>query len=201
MTRQLSLAMCAGSFLFLGVFSVVGENNPLVGEWVAAATSRGGLGGTKTYTTNGTVVTTYGAVLDFRYQMEGTTLISFVETGKPMQQEITLSGSQMILKDKATGQEQKLTRMDGSSGSGIVGKWTGGHYTGGKQIMDFTTNLNCYFSVPMMTAIEPYTVKGSTLTEESERKGTTSWTWVIQNDILTLTKVGTNKVERYKKKK
>ena len=201
MTRQLTTVMCASLFLFLGVFSVVGEDNPLVGEWVAAATSRGGLGGTKTYTTNGTVITTYGAVLDFRYKIEGTTLISFVETGKPMQQEVIFSGSQMTLKDKATGQEQKLTRMDGPSGSGIVGKWTGSHYTGGKQIMDFTTNLNCYFSVPMMTAKEPYSVKGSTLTEESERKGTTAWTWVIQDDILTLTKVGTNKVERYKKKK
>ena len=173
----------------------VAQNSP-IGEWVPVSTSRGGLGGTRAYDTNGVVSVGFGAVLNLRYNVDDGKLIM---TGPP--QAFTIAGDTLTLTEPQSDKKQTLTRVKGSEGEGIVGKWTGDHYTGAKQVMHFTTNMNCYFSVPMLSLTGSFTLDGGKLTEEFPKKGKTEWKWEVKDDVLTMTKTDGSKTEKYKRKK
>jgi hypothetical protein len=178
------------------------NDNPLIGESVCASRSKGGLGGSKYYREDGTVIVTFGALIDFKYKVTGNVLTLYNEQGElSTEQEITFSGSDLFLKEIKTGKVQKLTRVDGEPKPSIVGKWVGNHYTGGKQCMHFTKGLNCYFSVPFGQAKGSYKVNGDTYFEESAEKGKTEWKISIKGDLLTLKKTDGSKIEEYKKKR
>lgn len=169
-----------------------------IGEWVSVSTSQGGLGGTRTYDTNGVVSVSFGTMLDFKYKLDDA---QRVLDCFPQLQNVTIAGQNLTLTDQKTGKKQELTRVKGSDGKGIVGKWMGDHYTGAKQVMHFTSNMNCYFSVPMMSLVGNFTLNGDTLTVEFPGKGRTEWKWDVADDILTMTKADGTKVEKYKRKK
>lgn len=173
----------------------------LIGEWVALSTSRTGLGGTRTYETNGIVSIGFGALLGFNYKLDGAKLIFSGENCSLAPQNFNVAENILTLTDPQTGKEQKLTRVKGSEGEGIVGKWTGDHYTAAKQVMHFTTNMNCYFSVPMLSSVGSFSLEGDMLTEEFPEQGKSKWKWEIKEDILTLTETDASKTEKYKRKR
>lgn len=194
--------------LFVVIFQVSNtivlnaSESAIVGEWVSAKTTRGGLGTTKTYTGDGKVNAVFGALILNKYKFDGNVLSILDDEGSVIQEpKVTFVGSTMILKDERSGGEQKLTRIKGVAGSGLVGKWEGEHNTGKKQVREFTKNMNSYFSVPMVSVEGKYQVNGDTLIERIPGKGKTEWKWMIQDDMLTLEKIGGNKTEKYKRKK
>jgi len=172
-----------------------------IGEWATVSTSRGGLGGTRAYDTNGVVSVGFGAVLNLQYKVDDGKLIMTGENCPLPPQAFTIAGDILTLTDPQSEKKQTLTRVKGSEGEGIVGKWTGDHYTGTKQVMHFTTNMNCYFSVPMLSLTGSFTLDGNTLTEEFPKKGKTEWKWEVKDDVLTMTKADGSKTEKYKRKK
>jgi hypothetical protein len=177
-------------------------DDPLIGEWVSTTRSKGGLGGSRYFKNDGTVIVTIGALIDFKYKITENILQLYDETGALVtSQEFKISGSDLLLHEIKTGKEQKLTRVQGDPLPNILGKWVGDHYTGGKQCMHFTQGLNCYFSVPFGQAKGTYKVNGETYIEESPEKGKTEWKISIKDDLLTLTKKDGSKIEEYKKKK
>jgi hypothetical protein len=190
--------VCLGA---LASVSLAAEN-PVLGEWVPVSTTKGGLGGTRTFETNGTVVVAFGAALNLKYKVENSELVLSDETSTPVQSlDFTITGTTLTLTNSKTGKKEELTRVKGSEGKGLVGKWIGDHYTGQKQIMHFTTNMNCYLSVPFQSVSGSFSVVGDTLTEEFPNEGKTEWKWEIAEDVFTLTKKSGNKTEKYKRKK
>ena len=174
-------------------------DNPVIGEWVAANTTKGGLGGTRTFETNGTVVIAFGAAVHFKYKLETNTIVMTDPDGNSQGMDFTITNDTLRLTDPKVRQPQKLTRAKGTEGQGLVGKWTGKHYTGGQQVMDFTTNMNCYLSVPFQSVTGSFSIKGDTLTEEFKNKDKT-WNWKIANGVLTFTESSGSKTENYKRK-
>jgi len=178
------------------------NDNPLIGEWVSASRSKGGLGGSKYFREDGTVIVTFGALVDFKYEITGNILSLYDDNGELLsEQEFKFSGSDLVFTEIKTGKGQKLTRVEGDPQPNIIGKWVGDHYTGSKQCMHFTKGLNCYFSVPFVQAKGTYKVNGDTYIEESAEKGKTEWKICISGDLLKLTKKDSSKIEEYRKKK
>jgi hypothetical protein len=190
-------------FIFVALTSPVwaGVENVVLGEWISVERTKGGLGSTKTYTADGAVHATFGALVDFKYKLTGNKLTFSFPGADDIVQKIEIKGTKMILTFETTGDKQELTRIAGNPKAGIIGKWTGDHYTGQKQIMHFTTAKNCYLSVPMLSANGRYNVTGDFLTESFDEKGPKKWKWSIQDNVLILTDPSQGKSEKYMRKK
>lgn len=178
---------------------VFAADHPLVGEWFPLAT-QGGLGWIKTYRTNGTMVVTFGAAVHFKYRVETNTIVLEDPQGASERMGFTITGNTLTFTDRKMREGQKLDRVDGVGGRGLVGRWAGKHYTGGKQVMHFTANMNCYLSVPQQEMTGTFTVTGNSLTEELPQEGTRSWKWGMADGVLTLTDPSGSNSEQYERK-
>lgn len=159
------------------------SENPIIGEWFPLDTSRGGLGNGITFFEDGKVITKYGAYVHFKYKLDGNKLINTFPDTPDTVQEVEIREPKLII--SSNGKKQELTRVAGDSNNSIIGKWTGEHYTGGKQIIDFTTSGNEYLSVPMTSEEGTYKISGNTI--EFSRNINTSWQWSIDSDKFIMT--------------
>ena len=157
--------MLTTSWIFLLSSRAPAADNPLIGEWFPVKNADSGLGSTRRFNTNGTVVLTYGSALHFRFQLETNGLTNTVlmpglkgPAGPPLRMDFTITNNALTLNERKGRQRQQLRRVKGTSGEGLFGQWTGKHYTGAQQILDFTTNLYCYLSVPFLTVTGSYTL-------------------------------------------
>lgn len=180
--------------------------DPIAGEWVSAERTKGALGAARTYSTDGKVQFVFGAIIDFKYEVDGNQLtlsLPQVPEEKGIVHTFTIENDTLILTD-GTGNKQVLTRIAGTGNSGLIGKWTGDHYTGAKQLYHFTEAKNCYFSVPMISADGTYTLMGGStggiLSESYKDKGTQRYKWNIQDGLLMLDN-NQGKIEKYIQKK
>jgi len=114
---------------------------------------------------------------------------------------VTIAELSFTLRGRKTGKKQELTRVEGSEGKGIVGKWTDNDYTRTKQVMHFTANMNCYFSVPMFSLTGFLSANSDRLTKEFPKKGTGSGNGRSRKTLFALTRTDGTKVEKYKRKK
>lgn len=179
----------------------IGAESPIVGEWVSVERTKGGLGSAKNYTADNVVQATFGALVDFKYKLDGNKLTLSFPGADDIVQKMEIKDTKLFLTFETTGDKQELTRIAGDSKSGIVGKWRGDHYTGQKQILHFTTSKNCYLSVPMIKAKGTYQIKGDNLTESLEGQNKAEWKWAIHDNVLTLTDNNQGKTEKYMRKK
>ena len=180
---------------------VLAEDNLVIGEWVVATTSKLGLGPTRTFEKNGTVAVSFGAAVHMKYKLEANTIVLTAPDGNIQRMDFTITNDTLTLTAKDDEGAQTLTRVKGTEGKGLVGKWTGKHSTGGQQVMDFTTKMNCYLSVPFQSETGTFAIEGNTLTEKFQNKDKDkTWNWKIADGVLTLTEPSTSKTENFKRK-
>ena len=203
--NRISLLMLAACCIVLCSSHSTAADKSLIGEWFPMETSQGGLGGTRHFKTNGTMLVTFGAAVVGKYQLEtnGETK-TLVMPGpdareKLVRMDFAISNNTLRLDERKGRQQLQLTRVKGTGGEGLIGQWTGRHYTGRQQIMDFTTNMDLYLSIPFQSVAGLFTLNGNTLTEEYQGKRLTS-KWDISNDVLTLTPSTGEQTEKYKRK-
>jgi hypothetical protein len=189
------------SILFIAVnpLRAAVAQNSIVGEWIAVERTKGGLGASKSFNIEGIVVTTFGALVDFKYRISGTKMTLSYPNETDVVQKYQIKNGKLILINETCKQE--LSRLSGEAKTEIVGKWIGDHYTGGKQILHFTKGGNCYFSVPMVSEEGSYKIDGDRLTETYDKGKIQSWNWSIQSDNLTLIDLVNGKHEKYMRKK
>jgi len=186
--------------IVVAIFTAVSmAQDSFLGEWLFVQRSRGGLGSTKSYSREGTVTVTYGALVDFTYKVAGNKLTLSFPSEADVVQNSQIEGNKLILTDPS-GRKQELTRLSGNPESGIVGQWMGDHYTGQKQILHFTNAGNLYLSVPMVSTNGSYEINGDLLTESFESKGKKEWKWAIKDNLLALTD-SAGRTETYVRKK
>ncbi len=171
----------------------------ILGEWISVERSKGGLGAAKNYNKDGTVQATFGALVDFKYKVTGKKITLSFPEADDIVQKFEIKDSKLVLTD-ATGNKQELTRISDDAITGLLGKWTGVHYTGAKQILHFTAAHNCYLAVPMISADGTYIIMGDILTESYKDKGSQNYKWTIRDNVLILTD-GQGKTEKYMRKK
>src|SRR5438477_5693079 len=200
-----ALAMLTTSWIILLSSRAPAADNPLIGEWFPVKNAHSGLGSTRRFNTNGTMVVTYGSALHFKFQLETNGLTNTVlmpgpkgPDGPPVRMDFTITNNALTLNERKGRQRQQLRRVKGTSGEGLFGQWTGKHYTGARQRLDFTTNLYCYFSVPFLTETGSYTLDRKILKEQYQTNRSIS-EWQITNDVITLTSSG-GAPEQYRRK-
>ena len=191
--KSLLLIMLIACCAVVSVFRSPAAENPLIGEWFPLENADSGMGGTRHFKTNGTVIVTFGSALHFKFQLETNGVTNTVlmpgpkgPEGPPVRMDFTITNDTLTLTERKGRQRETLTRVQGTTGEGLFGHWSGKHYTGGQQIKDFTTNLYIYFSVPAITTTGSFTLNGNQLTEEYQGKRVTS-EWKIADGVLTIT--------------
>lgn len=191
--------------LLLTIITAVTLNaaeSPILGEWISVERTKGGLGSARNFAADGVVQATFGAFVDFQYKLDGNklTLTLVMPGGAPdIVQQVEIKDATMTIA-MGTQEKQELTRIAGTPQSGIIGKWTGNHYAGGKQILQFTPSNNCYFSLPMKSTKGTYQINGDKLIEVFGGQNKTEWIWSIDNDVLTL-KQAEGKTQKYMRMK
>jgi len=200
MKRQFITCLIAIAFLITPGLSAAADS--ILGEWISVERTKGGLGAAKNYSKVDSVQATFGALVDFKYKLDGKKLtlsLPQVPEASDIVQTFKIDGDKLTLTDDS-GNKQELTRIPGAGNSGIIGKWTGDHYTGAKQILHFTKEQNCYLAVPMISADGTYTIMGDVLSESYKDKGSKHYKWTIQDGVLTLND-SQGKTEKYMRKK
>lgn len=163
------------------------KENSIIGEWFPVDTSAGGIGSGFEFFDDGKYTQISGAYLILKYDVEGDTLTTYFPDEPSIEQKMDINGDKMRLIDR-DGNIEELSRISGGLENGIVGKWTGDHYTGGKQIIVFTESQNEYFSVPMYSSSGMYEVLGDTIMLYGDEDNSTSkFQWSVSDNKLTIT--------------
>ena len=195
---SLNLTVCLLSPVLLTAQNEIEQKEDLiVGEWFPLNTSRTGLSSGYTFTADGNFTAVSGAYVVFKYKHEGDTLIMTMPGDEQeVKQKIELTDTKLSLSqtgpDKVTVKVTELTRVSGDSKTGIIGKWTGDHYSGVKQTMYFTPELNQYFSLPMNSKEGTYKIKGNFLEFSGQE---IKFQWSVNEDTLTLKVLDDEKTE------
>ncbi len=169
------------------------QENLIVGEWFPLNTSKGGLGAGYTFNEDGKFITNFGAFVALKYILEGDTLISIFPGTPELKTKIEIKSTKLIFSNK--GENTELTRIGGDINAGIIGKWTGEHSSGSKQIIDFTTTQKEYLSVPMRTQKGTYEMSGNIIELLGETKS--SYKWSVVGDSLTLQAIANEKIFKF----
>lgn len=169
------------------------QENLMVGEWFPLNTSSGGLGAGYTFNEDGKFTTILGAYVAFKYKLEGDTLIMILPGAGENKVKVEVNSTKLIFinNDKNT----ELTRIAGDNNTGIIGKWSGDHDTGSKQIIDFTASEDMYLSVPMTTRQGTYEIKGEIV--ELLEETNSSYRWSVMGDSLTLKTIADEKSYKF----
>ena len=173
--------------------SLSAQEVSIVGKWESVTRSRGGIGSTLDFHSDGTVSLTPGAMLDLNYRLDGTRLVmSFTDPGSGEVSENTvnvhISGDSMMQSDPESGQEIRLVRAQAARTDTlpIVGTWSFTHQTGGTAFQIFTADGNMHLRVPARTDRGTYVISADSLTIIIEGQDPWQVRYAIDGTRLTL---------------
>jgi len=173
--------------------SLSAQEVSIVGKWESVTRSRGGIGSTLDFHSDGTVSLTPGAMLDLNYRLDGTRLVmSFTDPGSGEVSENTvnvhISGDSMMQSDPESGQEIRLVRAQAARTDTlpIVGTWSFTHQTGGIAFQIFTADGNMHLRVPARTDRGTYVISADSLTIIIEGQDPRQVRYAIDGTKLTL---------------
>jgi hypothetical protein len=165
----------AVSIMLLAIFlawplcklSLADETSGIVGKWAAVARTKGGLGARYYFQENGVVLSSFGALVDFDYQIEDK-VIKMSLKGEKEQVDSTpfeIVEDKLILNPADPDKRQEMTRSAVTTANAhtIVGIWSYKHYTGGMATMQYTTKGLAQLSVPFDALSGAYKVQGQDL--------------------------------------
>lgn len=169
------------------------QENLMVGEWYPLNTSKGGLSAGHTFNEDGNFITVNGAYVAFNYKLEGDTLVMILPGAPEIKQKVEITSTKLIFSNN--GENTELTRITGDNNAGIIGKWKGDHYTGAKQIMDFTASGDLYLQVQMSSVPGTYEINGDIVELSGETKS--NYQWTVKGDSLTLKAIPNEKSYKF----
>lgn len=166
----------------------------VVGIWSSMARTKGGLGSQWIFTKEGKVTHTFGALVDFKYEIKGNRLKTTFEvpdqsTNEVVEEEFTLDGETLTLNPRTPDRKQVMKRL-GKSHNGkhaIVGDWTYTHYTGGLALMRYSREGVAQLSVPFRTLEGTYRITQGILHIELTDQKTITSKYRRDNNLLILT--------------
>ncbi|MES2995763.1 MAG: hypothetical protein V4733_03035 [Verrucomicrobiota bacterium] len=179
------------SIVFLPLLAVINlhaEENPLLGRWGADVRSKGGLGALLVFEDNGTVTSTFGALVDFNYKADGKMItMSFNDAPDKVTQPYQISGDKMVVEPAHPENREERTRV-GAAKPGtnpIVGLWKFKHDTGAVATVQYTSGGTGQLSVPMTTETGQYKVHGKIVTLEFKGRAEPTFTLTLAGNHLT----------------
>lgn len=168
----------AVSSLAMSCFVNAADDN-VAGIWSSISRTKGGLGSQWTFGRDGGAVYTFGAVVDFRYEINGSKVkMTFVQpdgtaASDSSTQTFLIEGETLTMNPDSPAcapstsrsgpcQRQQMTRTRASPvKNGLVGEWTYKHYTGGPAFMRYLPNGAAQLVVPMRTTEGTYQLESA----------------------------------------
>ncbi|MEW5853756.1 MAG: DUF5640 domain-containing protein [Myxococcota bacterium] len=164
----------------------------LAGAWAAKARTKGGLGTYLVLAPDGSAIRQFGALVDFQYRTEGTTLLLRLSSGNAdadtEASSYKIVGDTLILDDGVPDNRQQLQRVGKAvrGQAAIVGTWTFTHYTGGQAFWQFTSAGLAQLRVPFTTSKGRFTVDRDEITFAFEGENKVTMPFALRDDVLTL---------------
>jgi hypothetical protein len=159
------------AFVALGLLWLSGvrayASTDLAGIWSAVVRTRGGLGAQMIFTAT-EAISTFGALVDFTYKIDGTQIkMTSMEPGSMpvvMAQEFKIDGNTLTI-TSAAGPAVVMTRVGQPlpDADPLVGAWSFMHQTGVPAVQRFSRNGVTQLSVPFKTSKGPYRIADDTL--------------------------------------
>jgi hypothetical protein len=174
------------------------KDGEIMGTWAADARTKGGLGSMMVFSESGIVTTTFGALVDFTYEIDGQRIRTIYKKGKTgssdHEEEYKIVADTLIIDgenpDPAMRLEMKRIGLVTPGTQPVVGVWQFMHYTGIPATWQYTTNGLAQLSVPMHTSRGRYTISGSNLSLTMDGESPTEFKIEIRGDSLTLFEPG-----------
>jgi hypothetical protein len=163
-------ALLALGLLWLGGVRAIAAPAAIdvTGLWSAAVRTRGGLGAQMTFTET-EATSTFGALVDFKYEISGNLIkMTSMEPRDPqnaeMTQEFKIEGDTMTV-TFGNGASQIMTRVGAPHRDAhpIVGDWAYQHQTGVPAVQRFSSKGIMQLSAPFVTYKGPYRIEGETM--------------------------------------
>jgi hypothetical protein len=178
--------------------------NQIVGKWAAESRTQGGLGAMFEFARDDSVIQTFGALVDFRYRVEGQTLRTTSTDKESRKTEETVEpyeivGEKLIVNPADPEKRQEPTRVGRAKPGAppIVGLWTFKHYTGVMATWQYTTGGLAQLSVPMKTAKGRYTLEAEYLAKEFEGQPPSKRKFRLAGDQLNLLAEGAEDEQKF----
>lgn len=178
----------------LNTFSAVADDG-VAGIWSSSSRTKGSLGAQWIFTMDGKVTHTFGALVDFKYEVNGSqikmTLLApdRVVTKEVATQEFSIDGDTLTENPRTPDRQQIMKRtgkpyMDAHP---IIGEWTYKHYTGVPALMRYSRAGVVQLSVPLKTLTGTYRTDQGTLSITSSDQQPASYKFRRERDCLILT--------------
>ncbi|HEV8147691.1 MAG TPA: hypothetical protein VGP79_14980 [Bryobacteraceae bacterium] len=167
------------SLIALAVAAPALADDGIVGIWSSVSRTKGGLGHQLIFTKTGTCTYTFGAVVDFKYEIkEGRIRMTLLQpnTNEVSTEQFLLEGDTLTLNPKTPESKQVMKRA-GKSYEGthpIVGDWTYPHYTGGIALMRYSRTGLVQLTVPASSLDGTYRIDHDSIFIEMQSQKPTS---------------------------
>jgi hypothetical protein len=192
--NTLARVLCLGSLALLSSFPAVADDD-VVGIWSSSSRTKGGLGPQWIFFKDGNVTHSFGALVDFKYEINGSqikmTLLAPDRslTKEVSAQEFSIDGDTLTENPLTPDRKQvmKRTGKPYKDAHPIIGEWTYKHYTGGPALMRYSRTGVVQLSVPFQSLTGTYRTNHGTLTITLRDQQPTSYKFKRERDLLILT--------------
>jgi hypothetical protein len=191
--------LCA-VLLALSISKADTNQDQIVGKWAADSRTKGGLGALLIFADDGTVTSTFGAIVDFKFQVEGQTIkMTFADSPEPAIEPYEIVGDKLIANPAHPKKREERTRVGVAMPGAppIVGLWTFKHYTGGMATMQYRSGGLGQLCVPMKTFNGCYKLQAGQLEMQFEGQPTSNRKIQLSGDHLSLLADGTQPEQKF----
>lgn len=141
-------------------------NSDLLGLWESEQVSKGGIGHTLEFKSDGSYIESITVIVDMRYRFDAGKLFVFEkqsspDTRKDSGAEVVFEGKDHVVKgaDGSTVRKERLGNKQPKSPSVIVGAWRYRHYSGGIAFERYTPDGLVQFRLPMTSSTGCYSIE------------------------------------------
>lgn len=171
----------------------------LTGTWTADARSKGGIGTTLKFSGDGAVTSMLGAIVDFRFAIDGQILTTTFQepsgTNTVMHQAFQLTGNKLVTEPADPDKRLEMTRV--GTGTSLAGQWTYELRPGTQALLQYNTNNTGQLFVPMQTRQGQYKLESGMLTFEFPGEPATARQVTLSGDHLTLLAEADHREQRF----
>jgi hypothetical protein len=186
------IIICLINILPASVFSA--EN--ITGIWSATSRTKGGLGSQWTFFENRDVSLTFGALVDFKYEIKDNFMFMHMGEGRIVKEEFIISGDTLTIKseDSLEPQVMKWAGIPADIKQPLIGNWTYPHYTGQTALMRYTRNGLAQLSVPFIVENGTYSIQGNQVVIMFRNKESRTFFFKRNNKQMSLQDSKTNEI-------
>ena len=164
------------------------SQDEIIGIWSASNRTKGGLGSQWTFFRNGNVSLTFGALVDFKYEIQNNYILMHMSKDKIVKEEFTISGDTLTIKSEEYKEPKVMKRagIPADTKQPLIGNWTYPHYTGQTAFMRYTSHGLAQLSVPFIVESGTYSSEGNRIVIRLHNKEPRTYLFTRNNMKLSL---------------